>query len=151
MKRILLSLAVLSSMLLGMLPQPTLAYYQINLLVKGRGPAVFWVSADGQRYSFPNAGTYYSWFPDFRNIQTMSDEDLAQIPMAGQMTYRPGAKLLKTPSDPKIYAVSRYGVLRWITDETVASGLYGSRWQLQIQEIPSSLFSTYSIGTPIAH
>jgi hypothetical protein len=69
--------------------------------------------------------------------------------MGGNMTYRPGARLVKITTDPRVYAVSRYGVLRWVTSESLASSLYGPRWAQLVDDIPDVFFVNYTIGAPI--
>jgi hypothetical protein len=49
-----------------------------------------------------------------------------------------------------VYAVSRYGVLRWITNETTARKLYGPSWNTKIHDLSDAFFSDYLIGQPIS-
>lgn len=121
----------------------------VNTVVKGTSSTLYWYASNGSRYVFPNANTYYSWFPDFSNVVTVNDSDLATMPLAGSVTYRPGAKLVKVESDPKVYAVSRYGVLRWVTSEWLATQLYGSNWSTKTEDLPAVFFSNYTVGAPI--
>jgi len=122
----------------------------MNTAIKGSTPAVYWYASDGKLYAFPNAATYYTWFPTFKNVVTVSDSVIAGIPKAWiNVTYRPGAKLVKVQADPKVFAVDRYGVLRWVTSEANASRLYGYFWQSQLHVIPDQIFGNYNIGQPI--
>ncbi len=121
----------------------------LNSLIKGSSEAVYWLASNGQRYVFPNARTFYTWFPNFNNVITVSDTELAGIPLGGNVTYRPGAKLIKIESDPNTYAVSRNGILHWVTSEYLASQLYGMNWASQVQDVPVVFFTNYTVGTPI--
>ncbi len=111
---------------------------------------IFFCGADGRRYPFPNAGTYASWYKDFSGVQIVSASAIAAIPLGSNVTYRPGSRLLKIQSDPKVYAVAKGGVLRWIADETVARALYGSNWTRMISDVSDTLLKNgYVIGEPI--
>lgn len=122
-----------------------------NTIIKGSGPTLYWYSSNGKRYVFPNSKTFFSWYSQdaFANIQYVSDTELYGIPIGGNVTYRPGAKLIKIMTDPKVYAVSRYGVLRWITSETIASSLYGNNWRDWVEDVPDEFFVNYTIGSAI--
>lgn len=111
---------------------------------------VYYCAADGMRYVFPNEDAYFSWYSDFTGIQEVSTEQLSQIPLGESITYRPGKMLVKVVSDPKVYAVAKGGVLRWLVDEMVASTLYGALWRKLVLDIPTEFFlKFYQIGDPI--
>ncbi|MCR4278883.1 MAG: hypothetical protein NUV81_03195 [bacterium] len=120
-----------------------------NRIIKGSGPALYWIDSTGERSVFPNVATYYTWFPTFDNILTLKDAELTGYQLTGTVTYRPGAKLVKFADSSKVYAVARYGVLRHVTSESVATGLYGSNWKSWVHDIPRSLESSYAYGAPI--
>lgn len=127
-----------------------LANVQPGDLVKGQSlSAVYFYGADGYRYVFPNDKTYFTWYSDFSNIKTISDSDLTKLQIGGNVTNRPGLKMVKIQSDPKTYAVERGGVLRHVTSEALAIELYGSNWNQQIDDIPDGFFGNYTIGSPI--
>lgn len=122
-----------------------------NVLVKGSGPAVYYKAADEKRYVFPNEAIFKSWYANATTtIAHIADADLASIPLGGNVTFRPGSTLVKITTDPRVYAVSRYGVLHWITSETAASALYGTDWNKKVMDIPDTLFINYTVGDPIA-
>ncbi len=110
--------------------------------------AVYYVSA-GKRYAFPNDKVYFTWYTDFSNVVTITPTELANLPLSGNVVYRPGIKLVKITTDPRVFAVSRYGILHWITSESVASALYGSNWNKQVDDIPDTFFTNYTVSTPI--
>ena len=118
-------------------------------LVKGSTAAVYYYNSDGKRYVFPDAATYQSWYDDFHSVQTVSDSQLAAMPVGGLVTYRPGTKLVKITTDPKVYAVTKGGILRWLTSETVAAALYGNDWSREVVDVPDTFFVSYNIGAPI--
>ncbi len=119
-------------------------------LVKGSLPAVYYIGEDGKRYVFPNDKVYFSWYADFSAVNSISDADLAKYQIGGNATYRPGVKLVKIQSDPKVYAVDAGGRLRWVKTEAAAVALFGGNWNKQIDDISDSFFVNYKSGTDIA-
>jgi len=118
-------------------------------LIKGSFPAVYYCGADGKRHVFPNERVYFSWYKDFSNITVLKDSDLAKIPLGANVTYRPGSRLVKAQTSPKVYVVARGGVLRWLETEAVAARLYGADWNKHIDYITDAFFVNYKIGDPI--
>ncbi len=108
--------------------------------------AVYYMGEDGFRYVFPNDKTYFTWYSDFSAVKMLSDADLATIQMGGNVTYRPGVKMIKINSDPKVYFVTAGGVLRWVSTETDAEGMYGAQWNTMIDDVPDGFFGNYTIG-----
>jgi hypothetical protein len=119
-----------------------------GLLVKGSTPAVYFVS-EGKRYAFPNESVYKSWFKDYSSVTQVSDHDLASYQLAANVTYRPGAMLIKVATDPKVYAVSRYGVLHWVATEDIAKTLYGADWNTKVADVADTFFINYLVGNAI--
>lgn len=124
--------------------------YAKDVLVKASGDAVYYYAQDGKRYVFPNQQTYNSWFTDFSDIVEISDEDLASMPLGGNVRYRPGIRMIKLQTDPKVYAVSKNGVLRWVTTEEVAIGIYGATWNTMVDDVSDAFFFNYTVGSPIS-
>ncbi len=121
-----------------------------NTYIKGSSPTVYWYASNGKRYVFPNGRTFQSWqTASSPAVTTIGDVELYTIAIGGNMTYRPGSRLVKITTDPKVYAVSRYGVLRWVTTETVAQAIYGQNWAQMVDDLPDEFFANYTIGAPI--
>lgn len=118
-------------------------------LIKASGPDVYYFSADGKRYAFPDQATYRSWYSDFSGVVTISDADLAAISFGGIVTLRPGVTMVKVTTDPKVYAVSRGGVLHWVASEALAQSLYGTDWNRHIIDVPDAFFPNYQIRSDI--
>lgn len=131
------------------MPLGASAAVQSSALIKGAASnAVYYVEA-GKRYAFPNESVFKSWYSDFKTVATVPDAELSNYALAGNVTYKPGVKLVKITTDPKVYAVSRYGVLRWIANETLAAALFGSDWNRQVNDIPDTFFINYAVGNSI--
>jgi hypothetical protein len=118
-------------------------------LIKASTTAVYYFASDGKRYVFPTQDIYSSWYSDFKNVKTLTDNQLASIPIGGNVTYKPGAKLVKITSDPKVYAIDLGGTLRWLSAESVARSLYGSTWASKIVDVSSTSFLDYKMGNDI--
>jgi hypothetical protein len=119
-------------------------------LVKGSTPEVYFLGSDSKRYLFTNEKIFYSWYQDFSSVQTKSDQELAASPIGGTVAYRPGARLIKVPEDPKVYAITEDAKLRWIETEEVAREIFGDNWAKQVDDVSGSLFTGYTLGAPIA-
>lgn len=119
-------------------------------LIKASGPSVYFYANDGTRFVFPNEKTYFSWYSDFSAVKTITDAELAAIPLGKNVTIRPGTKLVKITTDPKTYAVTKCGTLHWIESETVAKALYGDAWATRVVDVPDAFFENYSVGSSVS-
>ena len=118
-------------------------------LIKASQPAVYYYGADGKRYVFPNEKTYNTWYSDFSSVKTITDAELAALSIGGNATYKPGVKMVKITTDPKVYAVASGGTLRWVKSESLAVSLYGSDWSKKVEDIPDAFFTNYKVGADI--
>ncbi len=147
MKKLLLSF--LLAFLAGFAAQASAA--TTGSLIKGQSfNSVYYYSDDGKRYVFPNDKTFLSWYDNFDSVVTVSDADLASITIGGNVTYRPGKKLVKVETDPKVYAVDKNGTLRWVETEALATELYGAEWAKNVDDVPDIFFTNYKIGPGIS-
>ena len=144
---------MLGSMLAAALAVPSAASAEgctSGSLIKGSLPAVYYCGADGKRYVFTNHKAYFTWYADFSGITVLTDSELGAIPIGGNVTYRPGKKMIKIQSDPRVYVISRGGVLRHVPSEDCAATLYGSKWNTEIDDISDAFFVNYQVGSPLA-
>jgi hypothetical protein len=111
--------------------------------------AVYYVGADGRRHAFPNDRVFFTWYSNFNDVRVVSQSDLASIPLGANVTYKPGVKLVKFATDPKVYAVSSNRVLRWVKTEAAAQALYGSTWNRQVDDVFDTFYVDYSFGSNI--
>ena len=118
-------------------------------LVKASLTTVYYYAA-GKRYVFPNEKTYKTWYTNFSGVKTITDAELASYPLAGNVTYRPGVKMVKINTDPKTYAVDKGGKLRWVTSEAIAIALYGSLWNKgMVEDVSDAFWVNYMSGADI--
>ncbi|MFA5184411.1 MAG: M23 family metallopeptidase [Patescibacteria group bacterium] len=113
--------------------------------------SVYYCGSDGKRYVFPNAQTYATWYKDFSTVQTITPEDMGKIPLGGNVTYRPGIKLVKITTDPRVYAVDRNGTLRLMITPAIAAKYYGANWAKQVEDVPDTFFTNYQIGKSVTN
>jgi len=112
--------------------------------------SVYYCGEDGLRYAFADENVYFAWFKDIIDVKIISDSELAQVPLGTKIiTHRPGMRMIKVPSSPKVYAVARGGILRWVKTEATAKTLYGDNWNTQIDDLSEALFTNYTVGEPV--
>jgi hypothetical protein len=112
--------------------------------------AVYYYGTDCKRHAFSNSKVYFTWYTDFSQVTEVQSGTLASMPLGKNVTYRPGVRMVKFTTDPKVYAVSKGGVLRWVKTEAVAIGLYGATWNKQIDDISDAFYINYTFGSEIA-
>jgi len=149
-RKIFFVFAIVAISLMGM-PVHTAkaATVSAGTLIKASGAAVYYYASNGKRFVFPNEKTYKTWFNDFSSVVTITDAELAAIQIGGNIVYRPGTRLVKITTDPKVYAVSAHGTLHWITSETLANQLYGATWNQMIDDVSDAFFTNYTYGSDI--
>lgn len=113
--------------------------------------AVYYYGSLGTRHAFPNDKVYFTWYSDFSTVQIVSSEFLASLPLGTNVTYRPGVKMVKFASLPKVYAVSKNGLLHWVTSEAIAVSLYGADWNQDIDDVSDAFVSNYTFGSDITN
>ncbi len=111
--------------------------------------AVYYVGSDGKRHAFPNERVYFTWYTNFDGIIELSGTGLSGITLGGNVNYRPGVKMVKFTTLNNVYAVGRYGSLRWVTTEAIARSLYGTSWNTRIDDLSDAFFTDYTFGSDI--
>lgn len=117
-------------------------------LIRGTSfSAVYYMGADGFRYVFPNDKTYFTWYSNFNTVEWITDAELADIQIGGNVTYKPGSKMIKINTDPKVYFVTNGGVIRPVADEATATLMYGSSWNTKIDDVADGFFGNYTVSS----
>lgn len=111
--------------------------------------AVYYYASNGKRYVFPNEKVYFTWYPDFGGVRVLTIEEMALIPIGGNITYRPASKLVKFQTDPKVYLPTKGGVLRWATTEEIVRTWFGQDWNANVDDISEAFHVNYTMGDPI--
>ncbi|MFH1427341.1 MAG: hypothetical protein ABIG60_02325, partial [Patescibacteria group bacterium] len=109
--------------------------------------SVYYLAADGKRYVFPNEKAYFSWYSDFSGVVTIPQSELESYPLGANVTVRPGTKLVKITTNPKVYAPLADGHLVAVPDEATAAALYGANWAKRIIDVPDAFFTNYTIDS----
>ncbi|MEI7512216.1 MAG: hypothetical protein WCK01_02030 [Candidatus Uhrbacteria bacterium] len=111
--------------------------------------AVYFVGSDSKRHAFPNSRVYFTWYSNFDGVIELNSTALSGIALGRNVNYRPGVRMVKFTTLNKVYAVGRYGTLRWVTTEEAARSLYGSFWNTQIDDIADTFFTDYVFGPDV--
>ncbi|MEY4744632.1 MAG: hypothetical protein RL272_577 [Candidatus Parcubacteria bacterium] len=111
--------------------------------------AVYYYGGDGRRHAFPHEKVYFTWYPDFSAVQTVSAPFMASLPLGKNVTPRPGVRLVKFLTDPRTYAVALGGTLRWVAGEPAATSLYGADWNAKVDDLSDASFGDYRFGPDI--
>ncbi|NQV12506.1 M23 family metallopeptidase [Candidatus Uhrbacteria bacterium] len=116
-------------------------------LVKSRTrPDVYLVNELGGRDVFPNESVFFSWENDFDSVITLSDEEIADLPIGRRMRYKPCTYLVKSQTNPDVYHAGESGMLRRITSETQASTLFGANWPSLVRDVSDVFWLDYVKG-----
>ena len=84
-----------------------------------------------------------------KQIREYTLEEFYETPLGGNVFYRPGSKILQTPSDFNYYFVNFNGVLNPFGSEKIIEEVYGSNWKFKVDEIENYYFTNYKIGPKI--
>lgn len=112
--------------------------------------AIYFYGTDGKRHAFPNEKVYFTWYSNFSSVQEVSATFMSSLPLGKNVTYRAGSKMVKFTTDPKVYAISERGTLRWVQTEGLAIGLYGTDWNKKIDDIADVFYTNYMFGSEIS-
>lgn len=129
--------------------KPAAAAATEGSLIKMAGLSTVYYYSGGKRYVFPNEKTFKTWYRDFNSVQTISQSELESYPLGGNVTYRPGVRLVKITTNPNVYAVDYNRTLRSIVSEANAISLWGSNWASMVEDVPDSFFTNYVVGAPL--
>lgn len=151
MKNHLSFLAITALLLSASIPTPARAATAGDLIKCDDFSSVYYLAEDGNRYVFPNEKIYYSWYPDFVDVKTVSCEDLATITLGDRIVYQAGTRLVKLPSAPTVYAVEDNGVLRPIASEEQAIALYGNDWTERVDDLSEAFWSSFTVGEDLVN
>lgn len=121
-----------------------------RLMVCPDSTSVYYITDEGEWWVFPDETTYFTWFMDFDDVETVACSELLAYRFGGVMTYQPGTNLLTLQSTHDVYAVEAQGVLRLIESEEQAIDLYGELWWTRVRDLSDAFWPAYSVGEPLA-
>jgi hypothetical protein len=138
-------LALAGLMLMGVGTAQASSFTAGDLIKLPSISTVYYYGFDGKRHAFPNEPIYFSWYTNFDGVKTITPNEMASITLGKNIVVRPGTNLVKIQSDPKVYAVEPYGVLRHIQTESDAIKLYGADWAKRVIDLNVAFFPDYAI------
>ncbi len=106
--------------------------------------AVYYYGEDGKRHAFPNEKVYFTWYSDFDDVVTISDDAMADIMLGKNVTYHPGTTMVKFVTVNTVYVVDTDGSLRPVASEDAAKDLYGDAWNTHIDDISDVFYGNYT-------
>lgn len=129
-----------------------------SVITSGDG-LYYYLGFDKKRYFIPTPDApntpggpdvVITWFTNRNEAVTVSDAVRNAYPLGGNAGIRPGTKLVKIETSPKIYAVtSRLGLRLVGVDEGTGAAeiavLFGPNWRSRLVTIPDAYFTNYSI------
>lgn len=118
-------------------------------LITAPGTSAVYYYDGAKRWVFPNEKTYFTWYPDFSQVKEITDTELGDIPIGGNVVYQAGRLLVKITTDPKVYFVGEDGMLHHVTSEAIASGLWGPDWASMVRDVPDGFFVNYQVGAAL--
>ncbi|MFZ5365211.1 MAG: hypothetical protein ACOZBH_03380 [Patescibacteria group bacterium] len=125
-------------------PVASAAVIEPGDVIKGSFDAVYFYASDGKRYVYPQDKYYFTWQYDFSGVMTITDGELADIPLAGNVVTRYGTKLIKILSIPSVYAVSREGTLYRVPDQATAESMFGTAWGGRVMDVQDGFWPNYT-------
>ncbi|MBI4458181.1 hypothetical protein HY633_04415 [Candidatus Uhrbacteria bacterium] len=119
-------------------------------LVKSNAKStVYFAAEDGKRYFFPSEKQFRTWFQDFSSVRIVSTSALSAMPLGGSALYKPGSRLVKSATSPRVYVIGEDGKLHWITSMSFIENAFGLNWVSKLDLMNDSLFVDYGIGLPV--
>ncbi len=110
---------------------------------------IYFVDSSNMKHEYSQENVWHSYFgDDFSKVQIVSKQELDSYLTGDSVPYKKDS-LVKTISNPKVYKVTENKILRWITNENVATRLFGNIWNKMINDIAEVFFNDYSIGENI--
>lgn len=117
-----------------------------SLIATEASPNYYMVDENYRRRLFTDDQIFATWYSGDEEVQRLTPEEMATVPLGIPMLPRPGTLLVRTPADGKIYAVEPDRVARWIKNESQLVALYGSDWELQVMDLDTELFKYLEFG-----
>ncbi len=120
---------------------------------------VYYVGEDGCRYAFPNQKVFLSWYTLQQLnttdkgglVVTVAPSTLASMQLAGNVTYRPGVRMIKNQLVNTVYVIDSGAILRPVASEVLARLLYGDAWNYtSVDDFDDVFWFSYGFGTPIS-
>lgn len=113
-------------------------------LIEGENGWIYY-KAGGKRYIFQNEETFKSWFSNERPPLKKTIEQLANIPLGGSITLKPG-NIIKTINVAGYFYVDFSNTLRVFKSEDQIKKIFGSGWEERVIDVPNYYYTEYKLG-----
>ncbi len=120
-----------------------------DLLRLDFSPIVYHVTSEGTRRPFADPYTYFTHYDSFEGVQVVSTDQISQLEIGMPMMPAPGIVLVKTPSNPQVFAINEAEELQWVVSEELAIVLFGDNWADYVIDINSAILFRFTKGQSI--
>ncbi len=120
-----------------------------HLVKADNGRSVYLAAADGKRYLFATESQFYGWYGSFASVRSVPAGALSSMPLGGNVLYRPGYRLVRAASSPRVYSVGASGTLHWIVNPYILTDVFGKNWPSRVDILPDTQLTDYSYGQPV--
>lgn len=114
---------------------------------------VYAIDATRTRHAFLDPLSFFTYQQDFSEVNIVAPDVLFHYPLGAPMTPAPGAVLMKSVQDPRVYAleVNAAGetTLRWVANEGIAIEIFGEDWHDRVIDVSEYVTSAYLHGPDI--
>ena len=115
---------------------------------------VYYVDGGYNRHPLWDQQTFFTWNDSWDDVVWVTDATLPTLPLGNVLPPKPGVVLVKIQSDARAYVVENGAtlwrpILRELTSEDVAAGMFGANWGDFVIDVEPTLFSHYQAGDPI--
>lgn len=161
LKKLLTYSVVVTTMVwsIGLLAMPVSVGAAVSgdLVKRASSSAVYYLGADSKLHAFFSAADYFTWYPDFSGVKTISETEFSSYGLPGENVFpRPGVKLVQAVEgqpwhvyNANVYALSGNGVTHKIASAAVAAAIFGADWEKQIIPIDITIFSQFASGADV--
>lgn len=104
---------------------------------------IYYLGDDGRRHPFADERVFASWSANQIQVRSLPEDQLASIPLGGTVIYKPGTRLIKFESIPKVYDMDDNGWLHWIKTPELAAAQYGADWQSRLDVVSDAYYINY--------
>jgi len=107
--------------------EPAMSWHpDATLIQNGPGYAAVSIIEDGKRRLFPNQDVFYSYYPDFNGVVTISQAEYADYDEGAMMPFR-DSTLLQLEGDAAVWIIDQ-GQKRWVCSDVFESLAYFSHF-----------------------
>jgi hypothetical protein len=126
--------------------------YSGHYLRSATSSTVYYITTSGKRLPFLNEHVFFTYAKNFDDVQTVSDDVLAQYIIGSPIGPKAGTILIKIQSLSDVYVIGgtlETPMLQKIASEELAIALYGSNWADYVLDVPPTMWSHFTFGSTV--